>query len=81
MSNNFTEMIFREMDISGNSKNSVIIKADDIQFGGKCKIVTEEESHNGIKIILRKDENEEVQEIKFVCSCGQAKSVLLNYTE
>lgn len=81
MKEKFSEMIFREFDHNETKINRNIIKSGNTNIKGKCKITTEEESHNGIKIILKKDENENVQEIKFVCTCGEAKTVKLNYSE
>ena len=81
MKERFSEMIFREFDFNGNKTSYNVIKSSNTDLKGKCKITTDEESHNGIKIILKKDENDNVQEIKFVCSCGEAKTVQLNYTE
>ncbi|MFZ1290303.1 MAG: hypothetical protein WAR79_09435, partial [Melioribacteraceae bacterium] len=58
-----------------------LITSEDVEIIGTSKISIEEESHEGIKIILNKDENDNIKEIKFVCSCGETKSVLLDYSE
>lgn len=72
----FKEITYRDDDISGN-----IIKAGSVKIQGITKIEVEEESLEGVKIILKKDSKDNIKEIKFVCSCGQTKSVILDYNE
>lgn len=81
MKENFSEITFREFNYSGNNGSRNLIKSAMAENKGKCKISVEEESENGIKIVLKKDENDNIKEIKFVCSCGQSKTVQLNYSE
>lgn len=78
---NFNEEIFREISFKGQSKNGNVINSDEIEIIGTSKITIEEESHEGVKIILNKDAEDNIKEIKFVCSCGETKSVLLDYNE
>ncbi|MFO7445007.1 MAG: hypothetical protein R6W90_01515 [Ignavibacteriaceae bacterium] len=80
MNENFEEPLFREIS-SGNLKSGNIIKASDAEVLGITKITIEEENEDGIKVVLKKDENDSVKEIKFICSCGHTKSILLDYTE
>ncbi|MDR3627544.1 MAG: hypothetical protein P4L45_11955 [Ignavibacteriaceae bacterium] len=81
MKNNFDEPLFREFnfptrDISGN-----VIKAGSSEVIGKTKVSIDEGSHDGVTVILKKDANDSIKEIKFVCSCGQTKSIILDYSE
>jgi hypothetical protein len=78
---NFNEEVFREISFKGSSKNGNVITSDEIEIIGTSKITIEEESHEGVKIILNKDADDNIKEIKFVCSCGETKSVLLDYSE
>lgn len=80
MNDNFEDSIFREISVHGNQKSNVI-KASESKIVGLSKISINEESHDGVKIVLKKDKNDNIKEIKFVCSCGQTKSVLLDYNE
>jgi hypothetical protein len=79
--NGFEEPLFREFEVKGTGSQNGLIKSNNSDIKGKTKVTVEEESQHGIKIILKKDENETVQEIKFVCSCGQSKSIILDYSE
>jgi hypothetical protein len=78
---NFNEEVFREISFKGSSINGNVITSDEIEIIGTSKITIEEESHEGVKIILNKDADDNIKEIKFVCSCGETKSVLLDYSE
>jgi hypothetical protein len=78
--NSFDDAVFKEISFSGTGSGNVI-KSDDVKIIGSTKITVEEESHEGVKIILNKDENDNIKEIKFVCSCGETKSVLLDYSD
>jgi len=79
--NQFSESVYKEISYRNDSVSGNVINSDSIEIVGTSKISIEEESHEGIKIILNKDENENIKEIKFVCSCGETKSVLLDYNE
>ncbi|HRI45515.1 MAG: hypothetical protein KF721_04440 [Ignavibacteriaceae bacterium] len=81
MSEEFNEPIFTELKYSNRGKRSNLIKADKTEFTGKIKLSCEEDDEDGIKLILRKDEHDNIKEIKFVCSCGQTKTLTLDYTE
>jgi len=81
MKNNFEEQLFREFGFEQNNINGNLIKASKAEMVGKTKVSVEEENHEGVKIILKKDANDSIKEIKFVCSCGQTKSIILDYTE
>jgi hypothetical protein len=79
MEEEFKELTYREIGHLKNSGN--IIKKNDAQITGKTKISVDEESEEGVKVILKKDSNDNIQEIKFVCSCGQTKTIVLDYNE
>jgi hypothetical protein len=46
----------------------------------KAKISCEDDL-DGVRVLLKKDANDNLKEIKFVCSCGQSKSIILDYSE
>lgn len=75
------EMLFEVISSNGLKKKKNVIKSEEIQIEGKTKISFEEDDIDGIKIVLNKDENNNVCEIKFICTCGQTKSILLDYSE
>ena len=70
----FREISHREVPRSGN-----VIKSKDVKIDGFAKISIEEDSSDGVKIVLKKDEHDNIKEIKFVCSCGETKSLTLDY--
>jgi len=79
MSNIYEETILNEFN-ARKLKNGVI-KKEDISLSGKTKISVEEDDHSGVKVILKKDENDTIKEIKFVCTCGESKSIILDYSD
>lgn len=79
--NNFNEESFKEISYNGSSARGNVISGTDIEIIGTSKITIEEETHEGVRIVLNKDANDNIKEIKFVCSCGETKSVLLDYNE
>ena len=80
MKPDFIETIFNEYYDRKSSK-SKIIKKNEAKISGKTKVSVEEESFDGVKIILKKDDLDNLKEIKFICSCGQTKSIMLDYSE
>ncbi len=72
----YDEINYREEGRVGN-----ILKAGTSEIIGKTKISVDSDEHEGVKVILKKDEFDNIKEIKFVCSCGQTKSVTLDYEE
>ena len=80
MEENFEDSIFKEISVHKHTTSNVI-KAANSHIAGFAKISIEEDSHDGVKIVLKKDKNDNIKEIKFVCSCGQTKSVILDYNE
>ncbi len=81
MKNEFEEPIFREIEKSSSNTSGNVIKSGKVAMSGKTKITIEEESHEGVKFIIKKDSNDEIKEIKFICSCGQTKSLMLDYSD
>jgi hypothetical protein len=79
--NNFDDAIYKEISCNSSSLSGNVISAEELKVIGSTKISVEEEMHEGVKIILNKDENDNIKEIKFVCSCGETKSVILDYNE
>lgn len=77
---NFEDYVFSEISYVPKSSGN-LIKGNEANITGNVKVAVEEDSHDGVKIIVKKDKNENIKEIKFVCTCGQTKSILLDYTE
>lgn len=77
----FNEEIYKEITFSGSNLKGNILNSDDLQIVGSRKITIEDESHEGVRIVLNKDSNDNIKEIKFVCSCGETKTVLLDYSD
>lgn len=77
----FEEHVYRELSFQNSIHSKNVIKADDASIIGKTKISVEEDSCDGVKIILKKDKDDNIKEIKFVCSCGQTKSIILDFSE
>ena len=82
MDEDFNEALYKEIFIEDEFKRKKnILKSKDVNISGSKKISIDEELHTGVKILLEKDENDNIKEIKFYCSCGQTKSVVLDYSE
>ena len=79
MKETFEESLYKEIEFAGTRKG--VIKAPQAKIIGKTKITIEEEGHNGAKIVVKKDQNDTIKEIKFICSCGKTKSIILDYSE
>jgi hypothetical protein len=79
MKESFQESLYGEIELKRNKRG--VIKSGEAKVIGKAKISVEEESHKGVKIVVKKDENDTIKEIKFICSCGKSKSIVLDYSE
>jgi len=79
MKETFEDSIYNEIEFVRTKKG--VIKAPQVKITGKSKISVEEEGHNGAKVVVKKDENDTIKEIKFICSCGKTKSIVLDYSE
>lgn len=75
------EAIFNSVTCKSGARKSGLIKAEDVKMIGSSKICFEEDHSEGIKIVLTKDADNNIKEIKFICSCGQTKSITLDYSE
>ena len=73
------EMKFEILNSDNLSSKKRVIKGDQIKLLGKVQVSFEEDALDNVKIILNKDENNNIREIKFVCSCGHTKSLILDY--
>ena len=79
MKESFEESLYKEIEFVKNRNG--IIKADRTKIIGKSKISVDEESDHGTKIVVKRDENDAIKEIRFICSCGKTKSIVLDYSE
>ncbi len=81
MASSFVENTYREVLNSSKSNSGNVIKKNTVDHIGKTKIEFHDEHDDSVKVLLKKDENDQVQEIKFVCSCGETKTIRLDYNE
>lgn len=75
------DSVFNMVTAKRLSGKSNLIKADQVEINGNSKITFEEDSEDGVKIVLMKDNEGNIKEIKFICSCGQTKSLVLDYSD
>ncbi|MEW6653526.1 MAG: hypothetical protein AB1394_08665 [Bacteroidota bacterium] len=81
MADNFEDALFIDIYSKNKAATGNLIKADAIEIKGLSKISCEDDHADGIRILLKKDAHDNLKEIKFVCSCGQTKSIILDYSE
>ncbi len=81
MPSQFEDATFKDVFTKNNANTGNLIKADAVEIKGLSKISFEDSEEDGIRIILKKDSHDNLKEIKFVCSCGQTKSIILDYSE
>ncbi|MDP3150700.1 MAG: hypothetical protein Q8N83_16390 [Ignavibacteria bacterium] len=81
MKDNFKEPVFREISFDAGIKSGNVIKSAKANIIGKTKISVEEDGRDSVKVILKKDQEDTIKEIKFLCSCGQTKTIVLDYSE
>ncbi|MFA7288880.1 MAG: hypothetical protein WC055_08360 [Melioribacteraceae bacterium] len=79
--NKFEDNLYKDVFSKNSEKSGNLIKSTDIALKGFTKITLEHEDFDDVKIYLKKDANDNVKEIKFVCSCGMTKSIILDYSE
>jgi hypothetical protein len=79
MNDSFEEQVFREIEPL-NKKNK-IIKSGEAEIVGKTKISFEGDENEKVKVILKKDADDTIKELKFVCSCGETKAIILDYEQ
>jgi len=75
------EMKFEILNTNNLSSKKNVIKGDQIKVIGKVQVSFEEDALDNVKIILNKDENNNIREIKFICNCGHTKSLILDYED
>lgn len=80
MATQFEDALFKDIFTKNKAKTGNLLKAEDVEITGKAKISCEDDL-DGVRILLKKDANDNLKEIKFVCSCGQSKSIILDYSE
>ena len=81
MANQFEDILYKDI-FSQNKSNTVnLIKKDEVEIRGLAKITCEDDDLDGVRVLLKKDANDSIKEIKFVCSCGQTKTIILDYSE
>ena len=76
----FVEPVYKEVEPVRPSMSNVL-KSSDIKIVGDVKISVDEDSEDSVNIFLKKDVHDNIQEIKFICSCGKTKSLIMDYTE
>ncbi|NWF90396.1 MAG: hypothetical protein HXY50_13160 [Ignavibacteriaceae bacterium] len=81
MSNSFQDSFFNLVTTSSKTRNSNVIKSHNVVMQGVSQISFEEDTSEGIKVVLHKDGDGNLKEIRFICSCGQTKSLVLDYSE
>jgi hypothetical protein len=81
MGNHFEDVLFKDIFTKNKLRTGNLLKPEDIEIKGTAKISVEDDEIDGIRVILKKDANDSIKEIKFVCSCGQTKSIILDYSE
>lgn len=80
MATQFEDALFKDIFTKNKTRTGNLLKAEDVEISGKAKISCEDDL-DGVRILLKKDANDNLKEIKFVCSCGQSKSIILDYSE
>ncbi len=81
MTHNYEDVLFRDAYIKNKSKTGNLLKADEYYISGASKISLEESELDNVRILLKKDANDNPKEIKFICSCGQTKTIVLDYSD
>lgn len=81
MGNHFEDVLFKDIFSKNKQNTGNLLKSEDVEIKGTSKITIEDDEMDGIRVILKKDANDSIKEIKFVCSCGQTKSIILDYSE
>jgi len=77
MNHTFEDMSFEEY--KSPSRNNAVIKSENAHISGKVKFSIEADDHKGVKVIVKRDSNDTIKELKFLCKCGESKSIILDY--
>lgn len=81
MSEYFQDSFFNVAMSTNKARKSNVLKSEDVIIQGVSQISYEEDHAEGIKFVLQKDGEGNLKEIRFICSCGQSKSIVLDYSE
>jgi hypothetical protein len=81
MATQFEDILYQDIFSKNKVNTGNLIKEADVKITGHSKITCEEDEIDGVRILLKKDANDSIKEIKFVCSCGQTKTIILDYSE
>ena len=81
MANQFEDALFKDIFTKNKEKTGNLLKASEIEICGISKISFEDDELEGVRVLLKKDANDSIKELKFVCSCGQTKTIILDYSE
>jgi hypothetical protein len=81
MANQFEDALFKDIFTKNKEKTGNLLKASEIEISGISKISFEDDELEGVRVLLKKDANDSIKELKFVCSCGQTKTIILDYSE
>lgn len=81
MHNHFEEALMKDIYSQNQSNSGNLIRKSDAVLKGMAKVTVEEDEFDDVKIFLKKDSHDNLKEIKFVCSCGQTKNIILDYTD
>jgi len=81
MANQFEDALFKDIFTKNKTKTGNLFKASEIEVTGFSKISFEDDELEGVRVLLKKDVNDSIKELKFVFSCGQTKTIILDYSE
>lgn len=81
MTNQFEDALFKDIFAKNKLHTGNLLRSGDFEITGAARITVEDDELDGVRILLKKDANDSIKEIKFACSCGQTKSIILDYSE
>ncbi len=81
MQNNFEDALLKDVFSKNKATTGNLLKAGEVEISGASKISCDDDDIDGVRIMLKKDANDSIKEIKFICSCGQTKTIILDYSE
>ena len=81
MPTQFEDALFKDIFTKNKAKTGNLLKRSDFEIKGHSKVSFDDDELEGVRVIIKKDANDSIKEIKFVCSCGQTKSIILDYSE
>lgn len=78
--NEFEDSLFKDISVHSSTSGN-LLKASEVNITGATKVSLQDDDMDGVKILLKKDAHDNLKEIKFICSCGQTKSIILDYSD